>query len=109
VRRTTLTNLLLVAAAVAVFALTLAIGTSRGDFTGTDAAATDEIAAVDPDYEPWFTPLWTQPGGEVESGLFALQAGLGAGVLGFALGSLRERRRAAVVPAAGGAAAPPTS
>lgn len=104
-RRTTLTNLLLVAAAVAVFALTLVIGTSRGDFTGTDAAATDAIAAVDPDYEPWFTPLWTQPGGEVESGLFALQAGLGAGVLGFALGSLRERRRAAT---AGRAAAPPT-
>ena len=31
--------------------------------------------------------------GEVESGLFALQAALGAGALGFVLGTMRERRR----------------
>lgn len=86
-------NLLLLLAAAAVFVVALVIGGSRGEFVGSDAAATEAISRTNPDYEPWFTPFWTQPGGEVESGLFALQAALGAGVLGFALGSLRERRR----------------
>lgn len=89
-------NLLLVLAAAAVFGVALMIGTSHGDFVGTDSQANDEITQSDPGYEPWFSRSWTQPGGEVESGLFALQAALGAGVLGFALGSLRERRRSSV-------------
>lgn len=92
-RRTTTVNLMLALAAVAVFIVALMIGTSNGEFVGTDSKANDEIAQSDPTYEPWFKPFWTQPGGEVESGLFALQAALGAGVLGFALGSFRERRR----------------
>lgn len=93
-------NLALLLAAVVVFMVALTLGGHRGDFGGTDAEATASIEAVDPSYRPWFQPLWTQPGGEVESGLFALQAAVGAGVVGFALGSLRERRRsrAAVVP-----------
>ncbi|ATE54972.1 energy-coupling factor ABC transporter substrate-binding protein [Actinosynnema pretiosum] len=91
-RRTT-TNVLLVLASVAVFAVALALGTGKGEFGGTDATATEQIEESAPDYEPWFEPLWTQPGGEVESGLFALQAALGAGLLGFALGTFRERRK----------------
>lgn len=101
-----LVNVVIVLAIVVVFVVALAVGLSRGDFGGTDAAATGEIARSDPDYEPWFEGLWSQPGGEVESGLFAMQAALGAGVLGFVLGSLRERRqrrpvapRAAALPA----------
>ena len=35
----------------------------------------------------------TLSGGEVESGLFALQAAIGAGILGFVLGTFRERRK----------------
>lgn len=101
------TNLLVALAAVAVFALALVLGASRGDFTGTDAAATDEIARSAPDYEPWFEPVWTQPGGEVESGLFALQAAAGAGVIGFVLGSYRERRRRDPQEAAASAAPEP--
>ena len=92
--RKALVDLALLVAAVAIFVLALTIGGHRGDFGGTDSSATASIEAVDPGYRPWFKPLWTQPGGEVESGLFALQAALGAGVVGFALGSFRERRRA---------------
>lgn len=92
-RNRTLTNVLLVLAAVVIFAIALGLGASRGEFGGTDATATEQIEEVNPSYEPWFKPFWTQPGGEVESGLFALQAGLGAGILGFALGTYRERRR----------------
>ena len=90
-RRVTI-NLLLVLGAVAVLVVALGVGLSRGEFGGTDATATEEITAIDGDYEPWFEPFWTQPGGEVESGLFALQAAIGAGILGFALGAYRERR-----------------
>ena len=58
-------------------------------FAGTDAAVT---AMLEEDgVEPWFGPLFEPGSGEIESGLFALQAALGAGVLGFALGNLRGR------------------
>ncbi len=105
-RRTAMTILWLLLAVVALFAITLSLGSSRGEFGGTDATATDEIAAVAPDYEPWFEPFWTQPGGEVESGLFALQAAIGAGILGFVLGSYRERRAGERAATAGAAAGP---
>lgn len=88
-------NLGLVVATVLLFVITLKIGLSRGEFVGTDSAANDQIAKSAPDYKPWFEGFWTQPGGEVESGLFALQAALGAGLLGFVLGTYRERRKAA--------------
>lgn len=88
-----LTNVLLVVLAAAIFVLALVMGTKSGDFGGTDAAATDTIEKSDPGYKPWFEPFWTQPGGEVESGLFAMQAALGAGFLGFVLGTFRERRK----------------
>ena len=47
-----------------------------------------------PDYKPWFSPLVGELPPEVESGLFALQAALGAGFLGYALGTYRGRNKA---------------
>lgn len=83
-----LVTLLLV---VAVVAGSWVFGTRAGaGFGGTDAAATSQIEQTG--YQPWVGPLF-KPAAEVESGLFALQAALGAGVLGFVLGTLRERRR----------------
>ena len=38
-------------------------------------------------------PILEPPGGETESLLFCLQAGLGAGVFGYLLGVLRERAK----------------
>lgn len=88
----------ILAAIVALFALAMILGSrhSSGDeesFIGTDSAATTHIEDNHPGYEPWFKPLFEPSSGEVESGLFALQAALGAGVLGFVLGTMRERRR----------------
>lgn len=65
-----------------------------GDFGGADGLAEPEIRANDPGFEPGASPLF-EPPGEVESGLFALQAALGAGVLGYVLGVLRTRHRLA--------------
>ena len=61
-------------------------------FVGTDSQAVALITTLAPDYQPWVKSLWTPPGPEVESFLFALQAALGAGVVGYYLGR-RERRR----------------
>ncbi|MEM9203352.1 MAG: energy-coupling factor ABC transporter substrate-binding protein [Actinomycetota bacterium] len=63
------------------------------EFGGADGEAADEATRIDPDYEPWFDPIWAPPGGETESMLFALQAALGAGVLGYFFGVVRTKRR----------------
>lgn len=63
-------------------------------FGGTDAGAEAVVEEQNPGYEPWFQPLVGELPGEVESGLFALQAALGAGFLGYVLGVYRGRAKA---------------
>jgi cobalt/nickel transport protein len=78
---------LLVLAVVLLVALPLAL--VGGDFGGSDGAAVERIDATG--YVPWSVPLF-EPAPETASGLFALQAALGAGVLGYVLGTYRARR-----------------
>ncbi|MCS6889113.1 energy-coupling factor ABC transporter substrate-binding protein [Chloroflexus sp.] len=63
------------------------------EFGGADVAAEEAIVEIAPDYEPWFAPLFEPPGSETESLLFALQAGLGAGVIGYFFGWQHGRRQ----------------
>jgi cobalt/nickel transport protein len=98
VKRSTKINLLIVLAVVLLAALPVVLG--MGDhkdepFAGSDTQAETAITENDPDYEPWFSPLYEPPSGEIESGLFALQAALGAGVVGYVFGVKRTRRRLA--------------
>lgn len=65
------------------------------EFAGTDAGAEAVVEELSPDYEPWAEPLVGELPGEVESGLFALQAALGAGLLGYTLGKYRARNESA--------------
>lgn len=82
--------LLLLVIAIAVFPL-LAITDS--EFGGADGQAEEVIADLAPGYEPWASPLIEPPGGETESLIFTLQAGIGAGIFGFGFGYLVAREK----------------
>ncbi|NJN65592.1 MAG: energy-coupling factor ABC transporter substrate-binding protein [Chloroflexaceae bacterium] len=58
----------------------------ESEFGGADGSAEEVIAKINPEVEPWFAPLWEPPGGETESLLFALQAAIGAGIIGYYFG-----------------------
>ncbi|WP_369274375.1 energy-coupling factor ABC transporter substrate-binding protein [Streptomyces sp. R11] len=86
--------LLLVVAALAVLPLALGLGDHKEEpFTGADGEAESAITEIEPDYKPWFSPLYEPPSGEIESALFSLQAALGAGVLAYYFGVHRGRRQ----------------
>ena len=56
-------------------------------FTGSDDQAKNMITQIRPDYKPWVESLLSPPSGEIESMLFSLQAALGAGFIGYWLGT----------------------
>jgi cobalt/nickel transport protein len=89
VNRRSLVNALIVVAVVALFAIPLLVDGGTAEYGGTDAAVTEDLEAGG--YTPWFDSL-VSPANEVESGLFALQAGIGGLALGYVLGRLRGRR-----------------
>jgi cobalt/nickel transport protein len=60
---------------------------------GADGNAADLIEASG--YEPWVDPFWEPPSGEIESLLFALQAAIGAVVIGYIFGYWRGSRKTA--------------
>ncbi|NJN95565.1 MAG: energy-coupling factor ABC transporter substrate-binding protein [Anaerolineales bacterium] len=64
------------------------------EFGGADGQAEEVIAEINPEVQPWFEPIWSPPGGETESLLFALQAALGAGVIGYFFGLKGGEQRA---------------
>jgi cobalt/nickel transport protein len=83
-------NLLLLGMAALIVAAPLVIHPGV-EFSGTDDPARDAVAAANPDYIPWAAPLWEPPGKEMESLLFALQAAIGAGLVGYAIGRRHGR------------------
>lgn len=85
----------LLAAIIAIFVISFVMAPKpSGDeegFAGTDSIVSETLE--DEGTEPWFQPIFEPGSGEIESGLFALQAALGAGIVGFALGNLRGRAK----------------
>jgi len=66
---------------------------TEADFEGTDAQAEELALRISPDYRPWARPLWSPPSPEIQTMLFSVQAALGAGVAGFALGLISARKK----------------
>nr|WP_281375691.1 energy-coupling factor ABC transporter substrate-binding protein [Gellertiella hungarica] len=80
-------NLILIAAVAGLAVAPLFIHRDgKAEFSGSDGQAEALITEIRPDYQPWFSPLWEPPSGEIESLLFALQAAVGAGLIGFYFG-----------------------
>lgn len=61
------------------------------EFGATDGNNSTAIQEIQPDYKPWFEPVIKDSGPEVQTFLFAAQAGIGAGVTGYILGLYKGR------------------
>jgi len=96
-------NLLMMAAVAVLVAIPLWMvqkpapgpdGKEAAIFRGADDQAKDVIRTIAPEYHPWFKPVMAPPSGEIGSLLFALQAALGAGFIGYYLGVSVTRAKA---------------
>jgi cobalt/nickel transport protein len=92
-KRQDIVMLLLVVALVVLPLVIVKTPVGTEGFAGADAQANELIGQIAPSYQSWFEPIWTPPSGEVESLIFALQASLGAGFIGYYIGTLVGRRR----------------
>lgn len=77
---------------VLVLMVTPLVVKQGAEFGGADGQAEEVIAEIQPGYQPWFEVLWEPPSGEIESLLFALQAAIGSGFIGYYLGYVRGKR-----------------
>lgn len=85
-------NIGLILLCVVIVVGSLMIG-KNGEFGGADDQIEEKIAEINGDYEPWAEPLWEPPSGEIESLLFATQAALGAGFIGYYIGVKKNPNR----------------
>lgn len=79
----------------ALVIVTLAYGASQdAGFGGADDAGGDVVGEVDPDYEPWYGGIFGdyELPGETESMLFALQAAIGAIIIGYFIGRYTKNK-----------------
>jgi cobalt/nickel transport protein len=86
------TNLILILLVLLISAFPLFFHPEGSEFGGADSQGSALIEQEHPNYEVWFNPVWEPPSKEIESLLFALQAAMGAGVVGYALGYLKGRK-----------------
>ena len=82
--------LLLLAAAIVAAPMVLKVD---GEFLGTDDAGSKAIEASHPGYVRWTHPFWEPPSKEIEATIFALEAAIGAGILGYVIGRRHGSRR----------------
>lgn len=78
-------------ALIVVICISAFIVASDSEFGGADGQGEEVIGDIAPDYEPWFHSLW-EPPAETESMLFALQAAIGAIIIGYFIGNERGKR-----------------
>ncbi len=84
-------NLILIIIVILISVIPL-LTLKNAEFAGADGLAETAITEIAPDYKPWFSPIYEPASGEIESLLFALQAAIGAGVMGFILGRITAKK-----------------
>jgi cobalt/nickel transport protein len=77
--------------AIVPFVIYSGQGEEQGLFGGADDVASTAIEETG--YTPWFKSIWEPPSGEIESLLFALQAAIGALIIGYILGYYNGRSK----------------
>ena len=77
---------------IIIMIVTPLIFVKDAEFAGADGQAEEVIGEINPDYEPWFSPIFEPASGEIESLLFSLQAAIGAGIIGYFFGLVRGKR-----------------
>lgn len=87
------TNLILILLVVLISAFPLFYHPQGSEFSGADSQGSALIEQEHPNYQVWFQPVWEPPSGEIEGFLFALQAAIGAGVVGYVLGYLKGKKQ----------------
>jgi cobalt/nickel transport protein len=85
-----LKNWLLIGGVVALALIPLFV-VKDGKFGGADDQGKEAITKINPDYKPWFESVMKPASSEIAGLLFATQAALGAGVLGYAIGLYKGR------------------
>lgn len=83
-------NLVLIAIVLFITGLPLFLY-HPSEFDGTDGQAQEAVQSIEPEYKQWIDFVWKPSSGEMESFLFAVQAALGAGVVGYFLGFARGK------------------
>ena len=84
-------NLILIIIVILISIIPL-ITLKNAEFAGADGLAETAITEIAPEYKPWFSSIYEPASGEIESLLFALQAAIGAGVMGFILGRITAKK-----------------
>ena len=84
----------LVGIAVIIFLMVLPLTLiNDSEFGGSDGVGSEIVTEIAPDYDSeWIGNIWSPPGGETESALFALQAAVGGILIGYCFGFLRGRK-----------------
>jgi cobalt/nickel transport protein len=80
---------------IAIGILALSIGPvlhfQGNEFNATDSKNSTAIEELRPGYKPWFEPVIKPSGGEIETFLFATQAAIGSGIVGYVIGLYKGR------------------
>ena len=90
--KTTLIILAVICAIIFIAPLAMYHGHGEDDgyFGGADDAAGEAIEQSG--FKPWASSIWEPPSGEIESLLFALQAAIGAIIIGYFIGYWRGQK-----------------
>ncbi len=82
-------HIILIIVMLALFITPFVISPSA-EYGGADSAVEELIS--NQGYEPWFSPIWEPPSSEIESLLFAVQASIGAIIIGYFVGFEKGKR-----------------